>query len=268
MPSLSVPIPESIPVTSTLANTNLAKGGLLTEYGTYLGAVEPTVVQGGYPVRFDPSIMQVYAVSRIHLLLWVFIGEGEVETTPSIITLDETIQYGTLLEAEEIAAGKEGKPITKITRQQTTVNRPWTQTTESTETTHAAESRVVHTTVATTELRQVLPITVQVVAQLEGPEGIVWSQTFDVLVKWNGGAGSVGHLAGTGVLDGYADLVNPLTVYASQNYRLRLFVAVPTAAVTNTQLAITVEPEKPARGAPSAITFFYDPQPRYAGGPR
>lgn len=108
--------------------------------------------------------------------------------------------------------------------------------------------------------RTILPIDVTMGVQLLGSEGILWSSSLEIPVRY-AGVGAPGTFLGTGEADEYTDLINAITVLSGQPLRVRLTVRVPAPVATFFFFGVAV---KNAIGeeSPAAISLYYDPLPR------
>lgn len=226
---------------------------------------------GGYALPFDPSQMQVYAVNRIHLELPILILESENETLPEF-DHKETFQYSNEAEATN-ATNWVGGGIaenTVITPQ--SVGAPYEERIEQVGRGKAGFN--VFITTKTKRSKSVLPIEADIVARLIGPEGVVWSNSYPITVRYVGQGGGVKGGKGMGIafIDSYTDLNNPLIVFGDQNYTLHLFMSLPTLATTNSQVGQVGEYNSESKtyvfpGSSGRFTCFFRSEDRYVSAP-
>lgn len=245
---LTVGVPRAQPLPPDIAVQAQVPGGKLLPCTPF--APSDIVNRTEYRLPFPVPQGNVLTVRRIHLKLPVFIEEDELEKQ---VTVEITkTKYETNAEREAAFKSKGGHVTSSESHVAIGPNRAYERIT-STKAFVGFEGELVllEETVTTTE-RSVLPSTVAVVARLNGPEGEIWSEAFEVPCRYVEGAAGKG--IGTGTLDSYADLQNGITMYPEKTYSLALFVLVPAAVKTSPVLG-ALAPFAPGDGA---ITLFYD----------
>lgn len=208
----------------------------------------PTDVKTGrtqYALKF---LGRSAAIRRIGLSIPIQLEEIELEqatTKGQIGTI-----YKTETEAKEAQENIGGRLNNSLESTPIGPDARFEETNVGTEIARFGTQVDVFTTTATS--RSVLPITPTVVARIIGEDGVKWAGSFDVPVRW--ASGVPGKAIGLGVLEAYADLVNPLELDSSKTYGLELLVFIPTPVKTNTRLGLTPGGEP----GPGLVTIFYD----------
>ena len=193
-------------------------------------------------------------VRRIHVLLPVFLEELNLETTTAEDT--NVTQYETEEEAGKRVLGFEGQPTSSSRIQAIGGSTRYESVVASF--TYKANKRLVEVTEKTTTKRSLLPVTITVVVRLNGPEGAVWAESYEVPVGY--AFGVAGKAKGVGLVDAYADLVNGLVIPTPQSsFSMEILLLVPAAVFSNAQIGLEVlELSSPAPGTQGKVAFFYD----------
>jgi hypothetical protein len=252
--SLSIEIGQAYPMPPDIPEAGRVPGGALVPCTPFAPEL-PTVSRNQW--RLDFPFTQGFALTlrRIQVALPVFLLELGLELQKA--TTKTVTRYKTGKEAEEANEGAGGyvnrseelQTIGYATRYE----RIW-QTTSSK---FVPSLEAEHTSEIHTE-RSILPVTVQVVARLIGPEGLIWSESYDVPIHYVQGI-APGTAAGSGRIDAYADLNNPIAIDPAKSYGLELLMAIPTSVGTNTQLGIEIVNGSFVQGK-GEVVFFYDLQ--------
>ncbi len=242
--NIVVAVPQALPKPPDVVKEGEVPGGVLlpcTLAGKPAGGLQSLI-----PLTFEGVRA---TIDRVALSLPVFLQENGTEE----VTGEKTVKthYNTLKLAKEAT---EALPPIPIEEEDATLATP-NQRFEHNESKifYALEEATWDVVVATdiTQHLGVLPITVTVIARIVGPEGPLWSQSFDVPLRYV--KGIAGGAIGAGVLEAYADLTNPLPIDCERKYSLQLLIFVPTATKPNVQLGLT---SAAAAGNGSATVYY------------
>ncbi len=244
----------TIPVNQDLADdalpANEVAGGILTPLKPFFG--EDTFQRDFHLVRFDaPHAATRLLIRRLRLRLPVMLGEaGELETETDEIR--EESHHPSEAEAEAAAAtytikDEEIIPIGPDRHYEKRVEQII-----ATEHGGAQSNAISKVTIS----RSVLPITIIILARLVGPDGELWSDSFETPIRYVSGPPSTA--LGAGFLNTYADLTNPLTIDPNKLYGLGFSVLVPTHVKTIPGLGQELSGTEARGGEHGEATFFYD----------
>jgi hypothetical protein len=236
----AIPVPKAQPEPPDVQEAGRVPGGVLVPCTPAPGA--QTSRRTSYVIKFQGVRAEI---TRILVKLPVWLEEKEVEETPHATT--ETRQsFETEAEASHAANYR-------VTQEEEITPQGYEQPFESKKTTSTAFAQTNKLIVEDTTAikRSVLPTTVTVVARISGPEGPVWSQSFDVLL--HPVKGEPPHTIGTGLLEQYVDLDNNIPIDAEKVYGLELLVFVPSKAASNIQIG-TIGEDQEGEGE---VVLFY-----------
>ncbi len=237
------------------------------------GGSDPAVKGGLFAMPFQvPAGFQV-AIRRIHRRLPAFIEEVALEKIEGAAS-ENLIGYATEAEAKEAAIGKGGFTGKSTTQKPISPTSPY----ESTVTTARAEwnpggksPTLVLEQEFPTVYKSVLPATLEVITAIIGPDGIVWSGSEEITVRYYAGrvevAGEtpIAEGKGQGFLDVYDDLQNPLVIDPSRVHGLGLYVRLASTTTRANLIQLGVELDNnavPQESANSDVTLFYDIEPK------
>lgn len=265
---LAIPVAVALPAPPDIPELGEVPGGTLFACTPYAwvtnvhGAVVGEPLQGTigrtqYPLSFGVRQGFIAVIRRVHLRLPVFIEELALEKHEEEET--SATKYKTEEEAVNAAAGAGGSVLSTEHSKPLTPLQPYEKLKETFTTTRAG-SEVKTVTKRTTE-KSVLPVAIQVVAALIGPEGHIWAETNDVDLTYFSGV--AGKATGYGLLDTYYDLVNPIPTDQSNEWGLGLSLRVPGTVKTNPQIGTEVIKKgqfglQSSNSLNSEVIFFYD----------
>lgn len=249
---LTVPIPRAQPEPPDVTVAGTVPGGKVipcTPLQTS-GVVNRTQYRLSFPFRQGVRI----TIRRIHLKLPMSLEEV-VSEKQELVVADFTV-YKTEAEAQEAAEGLGGFAS------ETETQRPpsYSESSErvKTKNTIARVGAITKVLRAITTERSILPITMTVIARLIGPDGEMWSDSFDVPMHFTGAVGPGNLPIGTGNIDAYADLQNGLVLDPDQRYSLALLVFVPSSVATSPVLGLELDPAKKPVAGDGEMTLWYD----------
>jgi hypothetical protein len=247
---LQLDVLQALPKPPDVKEEGRVPGGQLTPLSPAQGA--PTCRRNEYLLAFQSPQGTRLAIKRIHLRLPVYLEERELE---SQTTSDESnAKYRTEAQAISAAESLPENGTTNATNSAISPEAPYQHTS-----THLESSRILSQVFQSTKqvvTRSVLPVTIQVLAAIMGPDGQIWSESFDVPINYV--RGTPASAIGTGLIDTYADLTNALPIDPTKVYGLAFYVRIPTTVTTNTQLGIENEGGGATVGKNSSVTLFYD----------
>lgn len=252
--NIAVAVPQALPLPPDVAKLGEVPGGIL------IPCTDSSKPAGGAQALYPLTFQGIRAsVNRISLRLPVWMEEllNEKSSSENVVTT----QYHTEKLAEE-AALAEGGPLVLSEIHVTPKTVDQRLEIEEIENAYILEKAAFRVRKSEIVKRQwsVLPVTVTVVARIIGPEGTIWSQGFDVPLRFQKQAAGGG--PGTGVLESYVDLTNGLPIDCEKRYSLELLIFVPTGVKTNTQLGLETVNEKTFAGT-GGVVIYYD----YETGP-
>jgi hypothetical protein len=245
---LAIAIPQALPKPPDITTLGEVPGGLLIACTPNEPPPGGTTKRTNYALKFEGIRAQI---RRLAILLPVFVGE-QVLQKQTVTTETRTI-YGTEEEAIKAYNFVGGAPL--LDKTQVPIAPDQAFESEVNKFAYFRELEVVEAQGKKETERSVLPITVQVVVRINGPEGTIFSESFDVPVRYVFGPAGKG--AGAGLLEKYVDLVNPLAIDCDFTYGLELLVFIPASVVTNTQLGVTLNKEAAVQGT-GGVSFYYD----------
>jgi hypothetical protein len=257
---LTVPVPQALPKPPDVAIEGQVPGGVLLPC-TPATAEAGSVVANRNQYRLAFPVQQGTRLSlkRIHLAIPVLVAEFELEKQET--TTKSKTRYKTEAEGKEAAEAKGGQPTITESVKPVGPRDPYER--QIINTSYLLEETVfVRTTIQDAVYRSVLGTTVTVVARIVGPDGEIWSESFEVPVRWVFGEPPNGN--GGGRLDAYADLTNPITVYPDKSYSLALLLFIPSSVKCNAQLGVEIRNNAEVVGE-GAVTLFYDVEPVAVG---
>lgn len=211
------------------------------------------------PLPALPTQEEVWSFTRFHLELPCFFEERLLQET--ISQDEEETHFQT--EAERNAAIADiGGGVTKNTSiTQAGGEQGYEAVEEIREANEAVGTLVRRVKTKKVVTRGVLPITAQLVVQLVGTEGVMWSSVEDVPFRFGFINLGPGRSVGTALVDAYTDLQNPISVISGQPLKLRLYWFVPTSVNTRPIFGVVQVGEK-NEARPGTFTLFYTSQPR------
>lgn len=244
---LEIPVPHAQPLEPDVAEKHYIPGGTLVRCSPFPVGSVPTVNRTDYRLAFPFTQGQQLTVRRIAVDLPVLFAEKELEKQTSLV-------------AEESENNSEAIAIEKaktyVIKQETIRSIGYAQRFErefaQTIASNFAGSKSSSEVQTTTE-RSVIPVSVQVVARLTGPDGLLWSESFDVAIQYV--EGPAGTAIGTGRIGAYSDLNNGIELDGSKVYGLGFSVFVPASVRTGVHLGLVMPGAVPGNGA---VTLFYD----------
>lgn len=227
-------------------------GGLVVPAG---GSVQ---LLGEVPVSAaQPTQEEVWTLSRFHAELPVALKEIELEKKT---TFAKTY---TIYKTEAEAASAQQNTGGRIFRNEDTQPIGYGNNYEFNFEFTTLELKVLEL-IATKEhevRRSVLPININLILELVGSDGVIWSSSFDMPIRYAGLGINPGEYLGTGYANIYADLVNPVTLLSGQPLQLRLLAQVPSSVRTVLAVGAGVEGAKETN-PPATVALFYDPSTR------
>lgn len=245
---VAVAVPHALPREPDIPAITAVPGGVLVPCSI---EAPNKVNRNDVRVPFTPTQGARVIVRRIHLSLPVWLTEKELEKQES--TDESNVKYKS--EAEAIKAA-EGLPENGTTNKTVPISPATAYEQTATQVENSRVVAQVFTKTKTKVNRSVLPVTVTVVARLNGPEGEVWSESFAVPLRYvQGNPGTTA--TGVGAIDAYADLVNGLELNPEQAYSLALLIQIPAAVKTDARIGLEVINGASVVGK-GEVTFFYD----------
>jgi len=249
---LSLPIVRCFPQPPDIAVAGHVPGGVLLPCAPENGTAT-TTGKKQYLVDFAFKQGVRLTIKRIHVDLPLLMAENELEEhTEEEINFTE---YETEPEVAEAVHGKGGRLKNFQTIKPISYAAPY-EFTSGEITLEFGFSKEVKETRKTRLKRSVLPITVTIQVQLNGPGGELWAQSFDAELHYV--YGNPGLAIGTAHIAMYADLVNPLVIDPDKVYGLQLYMLVPSSVKTNMQIGTIAENETIKFGNGGEVRFFYD----------
>jgi hypothetical protein len=256
---LFVAIPQAFPKRPDIAASGQVPGGVFvpcTPIGPAFGGTAPLVNRNEYRLDFQIPAGFILAVKRIHVKLPVLLVEDALETLPAVTEIHSTT-YASETEAVEAAAGKGGNPGGEAhpttTRKPISPTAPYEFTNDVATVTRSGTFVLIEHKLESQ--KSVLPCTPTIVTRLKGPEGEMWSESFEVPLRYL--SGTAGVATGTGVIDAYADLQNALSIDPGKTYSLAFAIFIPSTELTNPQLGTEIHNGTQEQGS-GGVTLFYD----------
>lgn len=171
---LTVPIDQALPKPPDVTiEGQVPCGGLVAFTPVGATAMERRKYRLQFPVGQGVSL----TLTRLRIQVPVFLEE--LELREQSVPFTETRKYETEEEAEHGRLGKEGQDNKSETIKQIAWDSPYERVLID-GSTYKREGTLVIREGHVRSWRSLLPVTVQVVVGLFGPDGEVWSQAFDV----------------------------------------------------------------------------------------
>jgi hypothetical protein len=226
--SVSIPVEQAFPAPPDVAVVGEVPGGAVFPCTPQIPRGAPVRNRTEWLIPFAFTQGQQLRITRIRVALPVFLEEGELDKGEVVDKSETKFKTEGEVNEEEARSHRSDTSTTWIgyeTRYEkittTVVPIPGTALTLVTNTHTASE-------------RSVLPVTVTVIARLTGPDGPIWSSSWDVPLHY--AHGEAGHAFGTGTIEEYIDLNNGLTINPEQPLTLALLVSVPSTVKSNIQI--------------------------------
>ncbi len=259
---LLVPVTQWLPIPPDVAATGSDPPNELLPCTPWEGGKQPPLYMRNQAALTFQGVRAT--IKRILLNFPVLLIEKATEVTTSL-AVSETA-FKTEEERNHAYEGEGGLDWFDEPEKAGTPDSPWESSTTKPAYEKKGAGELVKTSSTKTE-RSVLPVTVKVVARINGPEGTLWTQSFEVPIHYAGSLGGgkpPGSAPGVGTLEQYVDLQNEIPLDCTDTYGLELLVYVPSSVETNVQLGTVIakisgeghaeiEP-----GSTGAVSIFYD----------
>lgn len=246
---LTITVEQALPKPPDVAAEGKVPGGQLIPCTPQYPEGQALANRTGYRLAFGLQQGSYVTLRRIHLQLPVYVGETGFEKTTQTTKQEkrketkagEPPEYEPIESQSISPIGFDSRYEKKVTTYKVKVTGP-----------------VVTEEEEMTISRSVLPITVTVVVRLYTPDGVAWTESFEVPVHYAFGA--AGAAVGVGLLDSYADLTNPIPIDPGARNFIQVSVFIPSSVKTNTQIGVEINTEKAEAfaGSTGEITLLYD----------
>lgn len=208
------------------------------------------------PLQATPTLREIWSFTRLHYELPVLFVEKELEKETQ--TVEQSTIFKTELEAKERFENVGGFPQIEFDTVAATFTSPFQVTEKASE--QKLEGTKLKTRTVTTTETSTLPVTMQLIFRLVSRGVVLWSNPVPCDIHYAVGTfGVENSVRGTGYIEGYADLVNPLGVVSGEPLELQVWAQVPSRNQTQINYPFVIAKEGSfGEASQASYALYYD----------